>query len=143
MNARKICDIYLDNQQTLLRLMQIVILKDIALIYCIDRVKPYRINTTKAIGMLEIFSQDTERCVLFQDEWSLAKLTSILELASELVERPMGMNAKRETLKNNTVWDISYLFFNGAQWETLSRSVSCEIVLLLANRSNRTIQNAC
>ena len=52
-DARKVCDVYVDNQQTLLRLIQIVVLKNIALIYCMDRVKPNKINSTEAIEMVK------------------------------------------------------------------------------------------
>ena len=54
-DARKICHIDLENQQTLLRLIQTVIMKEIALISCMDRVKPNKINATDAIWKLENF----------------------------------------------------------------------------------------
>lgn len=54
----------------------------------------------------------------------------------------MGMSSEREPLKNYIVCDSCYVFLNGAQREAISRNMSCEIVVLLANRANSTIQNA-
>ena len=53
------------------------------------------------------------------------------------------MNSAREHFKNYIVCDSCSVLLNGAQRETLFRTISCDIVVLLANSADHTIQNAC
>ena len=61
LNTRKISDIYLDNQWALLSIIQIMFLRGYCTHLLYGSRETNKFNITEAIGMIEMFSQDTER----------------------------------------------------------------------------------